>query len=383
MLLPIFSPAYFLQFSLFYEINNALLCVTYACIGCIIIYNVKKGRRIQLPGWIVLVFFIVVNIATIRQGYNHSAINYSLLGLMPCMLYASSSGRDRKDIIQALLIIHIVLILSNLISIILFPSGMSYNSITMYRNYYFLGHKNTQVKIMFPGIVYSVFYDEIKYKRVRFRSYVLTAIVLISSIICDSVTAIIGISILSIYFVLYPLKKISNKVSSFITAKTILVGYVVVFIVLVILGNGAFLGPIVGWLGRNSTFTGRTMIWNQVARMILRKPILGYGYITSLEGYVSLWNYVPSGAHNLVLDVLLRGGLVLLGVLIVLLILCAKTIDNYSINYTLFPTWVLMTYAVMWEFEVYVNSGYVDMFLVLLIMSIGIPLAKEEIIINE
>jgi len=76
---------------------------------------------------------------------------------------------------------------------------------------------------------------------------------------------------------------------------------------------------ILGELGRDLTFTGRTELWSLVTTMISQRPWLGYGYNGFWEGgeganfWMSLNYFQPTSAHNGFLDLWLQLGL--LGVL--------------------------------------------------------------------
>lgn len=71
-------------------------------------------------------------------------------------------------------------------------------------------------------------------------------------------------------------------------------------------------------LGRDSTLTGRTLLWREVYQLALERPFFGYG-TGSVWGWSSeplrrIYNsldgrWAPSSAHNLVLDLVLTAGI--------------------------------------------------------------------------
>jgi exopolysaccharide production protein ExoQ len=76
----------------------------------------------------------------------------------------------------------------------------------------------------------------------------------------------------------------------------------------------ALLGPVVAFTGKTLTFSGRTEIWQILARSIARHPILGSGYgaywgagpvpsSPSYEFILSSWGSWPSEGHNGYYDV--------------------------------------------------------------------------------
>jgi O-antigen ligase len=75
-------------------------------------------------------------------------------------------------------------------------------------------------------------------------------------------------------------------------------------------------GIALDFLGRDATLTGRTLIWQEVWRMILQRPWLGYGYSAFWLGWNGpssyVWNALPSkviSAHSGFLDLWLQLGL--------------------------------------------------------------------------
>lgn len=76
---------------------------------------------------------------------------------------------------------------------------------------------------------------------------------------------------------------------------------------------------VVGWLGKDSTLTGRTTLWSAVIEMIGRRPWLGYGFGGFWQGWkgesayicwMTNWDWAPPHAHNGFLDLWLDLGLV-------------------------------------------------------------------------
>ena len=65
-------------------------------------------------------------------------------------------------------------------------------------------------------------------------------------------------------------------------------------------------------LHKSLTFTGRTIIWDRVLVLIKRKPLLGYGFQTNEIVSNYLGNRAFVHAHNTILDIVYKGGLLTL-----------------------------------------------------------------------
>jgi exopolysaccharide production protein ExoQ len=75
------------------------------------------------------------------------------------------------------------------------------------------------------------------------------------------------------------------------------------------------LEPLLGLIGRDLTFTGRTDLWAYVVRMVELRPLLGYGYgaffeLPSITSYVlDTLHWAAPNAHNGYLEIALGLGL--------------------------------------------------------------------------
>lgn len=94
--------------------------------------------------------------------------------------------------------------------------------------------------------------------------------------------------------------------------------------VLILGGSTNFLRDFVsGYLGKDLTFSDRTVIWSEVLKFIQLKPKFGWGYLgneatSKLLGRIDFVN-----AHNQILDSLLIGGVVLLALFLAAQLLLA------------------------------------------------------------
>ena len=77
--------------------------------------------------------------------------------------------------------------------------------------------------------------------------------------------------------------------------------------------------PLISFLGKDETLTGRVYIWSKTMNLIEKKPIIGYGLQVNSQR-VSLYSslgvdkydvFAGLHAHNRYLEVLYRGGIML------------------------------------------------------------------------
>lgn len=206
-----------------------------------------------------------------------------------------------------------ILIYLNAILLILFPRGLWIDAEWIGRGdptRYLFGNYNQIGFVCLLGItaqaIYTLATQENK------KQLIFLIIVSIWSIITvGSMTSAVGLSILALYVCLHKhIKRPQIWLSIFIIL------YVAFFVVFIWLGNSIqeiqlITSFVEGTLSKDSSFSGRTSIWNNAVELIQQSPWIGHG-VQPVE-----WNdqYLGgSGAHNMLLTLLLQGGLLITSV---------------------------------------------------------------------
>lgn len=145
---------------------------------------------------------------------------------------------------------------------------------------------------------------------------------------------------------------------------------------------------------KNGSVNVRFELWNAGFKAFLKKPLFGYGLENQSEAYVKYYepdwaiyarpNTYSDRAHNLILDTLLTGGLVVLAALIILLwwifknLLQAYQRDNNK--FTAFLVWSLAAYllVLMFNFSVTVTNIYFFLIIALSLLASGPLFFKTE-----
>ena len=79
------------------------------------------------------------------------------------------------------------------------------------------------------------------------------------------------------------------------------------------------------FLGRSTSFTGRTPIWEKAIEMFFEKPVIGYGFrpsVTRADGFVAMH------AHNMILQRLTATGLIGLILFVIFHIILVLKVDK-------------------------------------------------------
>lgn len=320
-------------------------------------YFLKKIRSVNR----VFVCFALIQVwyllNTIIQNGVSKQIILNTASMIVGGLIVSSFVKDYpRQLINALLVIFEVLIIINFICLIVFPKGM-YATEWQWENW-FLGFRNVFTFIFIPAIGISMIWKEMTGKNIRL--ILLIIVCLVSSLLGKSATCLVTVVLISfLYFSgLYKLG-IFNSVNV-----TIL--YLLGFVSLVCLRVTNYLEPLMSFLGRSITLTGRTFIWDRTINAIMYSPFFGYGQ-QPIEYRVALVPeaYGATSAHDFILEHLYTGGLVQLVLVIVffaILISELKYCKQYKVAHCM--TITLLCIYLLFIVE---SSFYLQIYIFLLI----------------
>lgn len=98
--------------------------------------------------------------------------------------------------------------------------------------------------------------------------------------------------------------------------------------VVIVLFRGAFLEPIVTALGKEITFSGRTILWDSVLKQIQESPLLGFGMYTN-DTFSKVFHTKSWSAHNWMLTLLSNGGIIAVVLFIIMLISSYRDARTY------------------------------------------------------
>lgn len=310
LIFPILRINYLLHFPLFTLIYQLILL--FDLVYCVILYLKRK----QTPAEFVVLFLLLeiwLYIQTyIKQGDIPEVMRVARSVICIAMIFDLFCNNIRS-LMKCLYYYFFVFAVINLLLMILFPNGIysvysaAYSTNT--REWLF-GVGNVSISWHYPAVVvawiYSTLIGNKKY------GWYMSAVALISHLIDGSATTIVGILIILIIQNISFFKKILKpKIGCILVAAA--------FVIVVVRQKFDFLQPfIVGFLGKDMTFTGRLMIWKNAINAILKNPISGHGVmyykdIPSLLGIMPDVNYIWAGAthcHDNYLQILFTGGLV-------------------------------------------------------------------------
>lgn len=312
-------------FDLIYKIIKLILFVFVFCVYL-------KKRKISLLVILALLLQLVLGISTIVNGgdiirFIGPAITVVLMTMLGELIYFDESF---VNILKATNIYLRITFVINIISIILI------DFVGIFTNVYFWGIDNRFVFTMIPWIFLEgiVSIEE----RKKLDQEWLLIILLCETLLLyrKSVAAMI---LIPIFFVAYFMQ--NKKRNSISDSLAILLIYITSNIVIIFTKLTKFMEPIIRLLGKDPTLSGRTFIWNGVIEKVESNPLLGggtqsvmmdkYYFYNSSAPYYFPWCKVQH-AHNSIMNILYRGGLLAGTIYISVLVFVAITIEKIRNN---------------------------------------------------
>lgn len=257
---------------------------------------------------------------------------------------------------------NVIIILSFLDAIVHFPKLIG--------SYHFAVTKNVYMRYIYLGIILDAYLDFREKGDISVKTIVFLGLISVTSLLYHSST---GFAAPLIVIVLLIIRKFILK-NNMRLAKSRIYLYVSVGIgVLVIfLRQFTFYESILEWMGKNLTFTGRTIIWDQAIERIKQSPIIGSGHI-SPYGYQTFGNenWSSQSSHNIYMDVMIETGIIGLVIFFLILLKLTRDIDHCK-NQSMGQCFsiLFLCFLLAFDFDVFFNaSQYMFTFPVMFFLS--------------
>lgn len=339
LLLPVLKPTSGALSALFGESTADLI---YSCLR---LYNYiviaiasflfvkKKAWRKKWSTLIISLLSIVLVTSSIKMGNISYNYLYEVFGniMMIFLLGNIYSGRKIYYYVEAVYYYITVLMALNSASILLYyPNGM-YSSGTN-TNYYLFGLDNVGFMYTLSGFFMGQLYYALKEKKPPLKVYILYA--LISSVYLyvgagTGTIIIFACVVMSIFYHMDLLRKVNIRLTMLIC--------LIAYIFIVVFQSLGIFEWILGFIGKSVTFNGRTYIWTAMFKALPEHLWTGFGISTEITSYYLSrygmglnWLEGIGHLHNIVLEILFRGGIVGLILFVIFWISIKKNMTRYD-----------------------------------------------------
>lgn len=324
LLLPFFKPAFLMQF----DYINLSYNIAQIIVASLTIFHYIKRRSVSSCLFLIILMETIIFISSLINNLNIIDTTINIIQTLTlCILVENCASEDLSNFIKALKCILTTLLVIDFIFVLAYPQGIR---IGLYDTWLF-GAKNAQITYILPT-VFCTYVDGFIINKKNTKSLLyLIAVLLISVyilLIVKSATSIITLIIFTLLLLFS-----TNKIYSKLNIKTISLIYLVVVILIIFFQiQNNFSDLFHSLFGKDPTFTGRTDIWDKSLDYIKAQPFLGYGLEPSQIRTIKMNNIAALNCHNMLLEILYDGGLVLFSVFCIFWKKICEKVDNFSRN---------------------------------------------------
>lgn len=187
-------------------------------------------------------------------------------------------------------------------------------------DFWLFGQKNTMRNITIPALAFSAVLDRLNKKKISARTIFLIVIGIVSLYLVDSSSSLV---VTAMFIFLLIFLCVTNY--EIINLKLISIFYVILEILMVFLRKiNIFSWIIEGVLGGDVTLTNRTYIWDIAIGLIGDKLWLGEGLRELEDSNLVIGSFHASHAHNALLDIMLKCGIIGAVLLIIIVVLSIR-----------------------------------------------------------
>ena len=341
-------------------------------IAIILLYLILKLKKNLINGgfWIGLLYIIpsvlgFIHNDLVAKQFLDGILNALCIYVSYSLVYYSAKKNKLDILINDLYIYNCIACGISLISVLILgrpieTSGTEYN--------YFFGSKfsTSYLFVVVVGLAYVKYYSD-KLKDINRKIYIAFLIALelfISYWVGCSTTLVGGIFlILAVLFSGKYVKKLQKIVSAPIVAicSFIVPGFIAMNLSVVMM-IPQIRNIVINVLHKSEGLTGRAYIYNNLMKIYLQKPFLGYGYNSEIVQRTTRVGNAQNGLFQVMIDFGICGVLAVIilifkafnasknnlrfwGLKVVFLVLCVCSIAEISINYYFYLTLFLLLFS--------------------------------------
>lgn len=311
----LFTPGYFLQKEIFALVRRLL---RYAVILFLFIaYNLsireKKSKRFNIT---LLILWILLLISTIlyQDAPFYEYAKNILLILSVCIFVELLAILAPYNGLQCMYRYFVLCVFINTATVFIFPNAMYAQQSTGNWICWFLGDDNSGYTYYIVASTLAMIHDDCIAKKITGLS-IMTYLCAFVFVFHNQIATGIVSQIVWLFLFLGYRFRWGRK---FLKPRYVIYALAGIFVGLVFL-RSFILKPIVSALNRDVTLSTRTILWDNILSVVLKRPFWGYGTI-DIDTFRKLFSTSSvTAAHNYYLQILLWGGfpaLILFGMLI-------------------------------------------------------------------
>lgn len=319
------------------------------------VFSLEKPRMTAFGLLVSLYFLFLITLSLLNAtDLVHAVLFGSEVGLLLMIFYYF---RDRLRLtLYTCAIVFSLIIYGNLLYMLLFPDWL-YETKDSFYGYLLGGNYNQMGGRVLCGLATNVLCVRLNRKWLL-NVVPLFLVTIFTMLLVGSMTSFVCITLYALLCLL-PWMWLRKT-----AAVALLVVYLLFQVFVVFAGEGLYNNELIAYfveqvLGKNLTFTYRTVMWASAGEAFSASPLWGYGEVDT-EWYLSNMSSRAIGPHNFVYAVLLRGGVLLIILLIAIFLTACKRLLSTPLT----PSAMRLLMAV----EVWLVMGLMEVYPVFYIM---------------
>ena len=228
------------------------------------------------------------------------------------IVVAGSSSERAIQVFDTWKWLMFMLLLMDLASFVLYPKGM-YQEETgdMIMTGWFLGYKTFRLLIYLPLSFLFSYTSFLKKKRIDMFSFLVMALCIVGTVSCNAGGATAALLFCLVCMILVNTASRRNstlslkEVSALLNYRIWIPAFLTISYLTCFVQWSKLMDALEEWFDRSYSLNARLVLWERTIKLVMKKPILGYGVMTAneIENYIGYKN-----THNMLLTVLLSSG---------------------------------------------------------------------------
>lgn len=341
---------YLLRVESFAVVDMLLQVAAIFSMGIIFLLRIRHFYVLTGYNLFILLIFGYLSVVAMQNGnFYRSLILIPLMLIAFQLLYGRQMRINPGECFKIIADIFLLFFLLNTFLMVFVPDFFPAES-SVSKSYLISTNYNQFGGAIIPGLLAgcgAISFD----KRYSYRFLLMLFLSVFMVAYAGSVTSTIALILVILYYFFAKNDRLLSKVA-FIGIALVIVFIFFDFVLQIskFLPTGGLTEKFFILVGKDATFSGRTYIWTQTMISVLNSPLTGIGW------YSGEWAELALGAvntHNIILNILLQGGVLFLAFVIIAVVCLYKVLLQIKTQESRLVMFVSLCYLLMMQFEVY------------------------------
>ncbi len=304
------------ELHLLFQIWVVLQIIAVVCLFTL--YVLQDKMKCAMINVILLLSLLAAISATINDG-SPFAIGSDFAANIGIALYIyRGMNKNQKRFLKTLAITLCSYVIINLVIVLLFPTGIASGRIGQY--VWFLGQKNSLLPYIVDASIALVLYFYAEYGKNTAKTFAVVLLMCSTALFVNSANFLVIAALMVLGMLLEVTVKNKNILLKLLSGQKYFILVVAFFLFVMLFSqNNLFMQSFTKLIGRDITFSGRTLVWEIALEQIKAHPIIGVG--TGFTYVVSNWSNTMVHAHSIYLDIAVRFGIPALGLVLIMIVI--------------------------------------------------------------